>query len=143
MSIRPRPLGKTGLFVSELSLGTWGLSGDGYGPIEAAEAESILRRAVDIGVTLIDTSDAYGGGAMEALLGRLLKTAASVVVVTKLAPIARPIPPRKRFDAAYLRERVEASLQAARAATASSSSSCTTRASRRSTPARPAGRSKR
>jgi aryl-alcohol dehydrogenase-like predicted oxidoreductase len=112
VSIRPRPLGKTGLFVSELSLGTWGLSGDGYGPIEAAEAEKTILRAVDIGVTLIDTSDAYGGGAMEAMLGRLLKDEPArtrVVVATKIGTDRTTEPPRKRFDAAYLGERVRAS----------------------------------
>ncbi len=70
--MRKRPLGKTGLVVSELALGTWGLSGDGYGAVEEAEAERVIARALDIGITLFETCDAYGGGRMEALLGKML-----------------------------------------------------------------------
>ncbi len=112
VSVRPRPLGKTGLVVSELALGTWGLSGDGYGPVEAAEAERTIARALDIGFTLIDTSDSYGGGAMEALLGRVLASEPAksrVVVATKIGTDRTTEPPRKRFDPEYLRARVQAS----------------------------------
>ena len=41
--MRKRPLGKTGLVVSELAIGTWGLSGDAYGVVEEADAEIVLR----------------------------------------------------------------------------------------------------
>ncbi len=112
MSIRPRPLGKTGLFVSELSLGTWGLSGDGYGPVEAADAERVIARGLDMGFTLVETSDAYGAGAMEALLGRALKDEplrSRVVVATKLGTDRTCEPARKRFDAEFLHARVRAS----------------------------------
>ena len=112
MSVRPRPLGKTGLVVSELALGTWGLSGDGYGAVDPADAERTIARALDIGFTLIDTSDSYGGGAMEALLGRVLKTEpakSAVVVATKIGTDRTTEPARKRFDAEYLRARIQAS----------------------------------
>jgi aryl-alcohol dehydrogenase-like predicted oxidoreductase len=117
MSIRPRPLGKTGLRVSELSLGTWGLSGDGYGSVDQVECDRTLQRALDVGVTLVETSGAYGGGVMEARLGRLLadhtnaRTRDEVVVVTKVGTDRTTEPPRKRFDPDYLRESVEASLK--------------------------------
>src|SRR5262245_824738 len=65
VAVRKRPLGKTGLVVSELSIGTWGLGGEAYGKVEEADAERVLRRAVDMGFSLIDTADAYGGGRME------------------------------------------------------------------------------
>ncbi len=111
MSVRPRPLGKTGLVVSELALGTWGLSGDGYGPVEPGEAERTVERALDIGFSLIDTADSYGGGAMEELLGRVLaaKKGDAVVVATKVGTDRTTEPPRKRFDAEYVRTRVLAS----------------------------------
>jgi aryl-alcohol dehydrogenase-like predicted oxidoreductase len=110
MSIRHRPLGKTGLVVSELSLGTWGLSGDGYGPVDAEVADRTIARALEMGFTLFDTADAYGGGAMEARLGKALagKTA---VVVTKVGTDRTTEPPRKRFDPGYLRASVTASLK--------------------------------
>jgi aryl-alcohol dehydrogenase-like predicted oxidoreductase len=111
VSVRPRPLGKTGLVVSELALGTWGLSGDGYGPVEPGEAERTVERALDIGFSLIDTADSYGGGAMEELLGRVLaaKKGDAVVVATKVGTDRTTEPPRKRFDAEYVRTRVLAS----------------------------------
>ncbi len=109
--MRTRPLGKTGLVVSELSLGTWGLSGDAYGGVDEASAEKAVARAVDIGVNLIDTADAYGGGAMEALLGRALTAHPNVYVVTKGGTDRSTSPPRKRFEEAYLRVAVQRSLK--------------------------------
>ena len=111
VSVRPRPLGKTGLVVSELALGTWGLSGDGYGPVDAADAERVIARAIDIGVNLVDTADAYGAGKMEALLGRALAAQKGVRVVTKGGTDRSTEPPRKRFDAPHLRAAVERSLK--------------------------------
>jgi aryl-alcohol dehydrogenase-like predicted oxidoreductase len=106
-----RLLGKTGLRIGELALGTWGLSGDGYGAVDETEQERVVQRALEMGVTLIDTADAYGGGRMERLLGRVLRFRGDVVVVTKGGTDRTTSPARKRFDAAYLRERVEASLR--------------------------------
>ncbi|MEO7112772.1 MAG: aldo/keto reductase, partial [Polyangiaceae bacterium] len=60
--MRKRALGKTGLYVSEMAVGTWGLSGDGYGKVDAEVAENTVRRALELGVTLFETSDAYGAG---------------------------------------------------------------------------------
>jgi aryl-alcohol dehydrogenase-like predicted oxidoreductase len=111
MPLRQRPLGKTGLVVSELALGTWGLSGDAYGPVSTADAEKVLSRALDIGFNLVDTADAYGGGAMEQLLGRVLAGRNEVAVVTKGGTDRTTDPARKRFDPTYLRERVRASLK--------------------------------
>ncbi len=106
-----RPLGKTGLRVPELALGTWGLSGDGYGPVDEATQEKVLERALEMGLQLIDTSDAYGGGRMEALIGRVLSNRRDVVVVTKGGTDRTTDPPRKRFDGPYIRGAVERSLR--------------------------------
>jgi aryl-alcohol dehydrogenase-like predicted oxidoreductase len=78
--VRKRTLGRTGIEVSELGLGTWGLSGDAYGPVSEAELERTLDRAIELGITLYDTADVYGGGAMEKILGKKLPVGASVVV---------------------------------------------------------------
>ena len=107
--MRKRPLGKTGLVVSELGIGTWGLSGDAYGKVEESEAEVVLRRAIDIGFTLIDTADAYGGGRMERLCGKLAKEHPELVIVTKGGIDRTTDSPRKRFGADYLRGAVERS----------------------------------
>jgi aryl-alcohol dehydrogenase-like predicted oxidoreductase len=109
--IRLRPLGATGLDVAELALGTWGLSGDGYGPIANRESEAIVRRAIELGVTLFETSDAYGKGATEALLGRLLEPHPDALIATRHGLDRSEKPPRKRFDPAYLQAAIERSLE--------------------------------
>jgi len=100
--MRTRRLGKTGIDVSELSLGTWGLSGDAYGPVPSEEADRVIDRALESGVTLFDTADVYGKGAMETKLGERLP--ASAMVVTKLGTRLDVTPPRKVFSPDYLRE---------------------------------------
>jgi aryl-alcohol dehydrogenase-like predicted oxidoreductase len=109
--VRTRALGKTGLRVSELALGTWGLSGDAYGPVEEHEQERVLSRALEMGVSLIDTADAYGDGRMEGAVGRAVAGRGEIVVVTKGGVDRQTSPPRKRFDAAHLRTSVERSLR--------------------------------
>jgi aryl-alcohol dehydrogenase-like predicted oxidoreductase len=106
-----RPLGKTGIRVPELALGTWGLSGDGYGPVDEATQQKVIERALEMGFLLIDTADAYGGGKMEQLLGRILSDRRDVVVVTKGGTDRTTSPPRKRFDGPYVRQAVERSLR--------------------------------
>ena len=95
--------------VSELSIGTWGLAGESYGPVDEADAEKVVRRAVDMGFTLIDTADAYGGGRMELLVGKILKDHPDLVVVTKGGVDRTTDPTRKTFDPAFLRTSVERS----------------------------------
>ncbi len=109
--LRLRSLGKTGLRVTELALGTWGLSGDAYGPVDEATQQGVVERALEMGISLVDTSDAYGGGRLEQLLGRMLADRRDVVVVTKGGTDRTTAPPRKRFDGAYLRTAVERSLR--------------------------------
>jgi aryl-alcohol dehydrogenase-like predicted oxidoreductase len=107
--VRKRPLGKTGLVVSELALGTWGLSGDGYGPVDEGVAERVIERALAIGVTTFDTADAYGAGKMEAALGKLACGVEGAVVITKVGIDRTTVPPQKRFDRDHLTRAVTAS----------------------------------
>lgn len=90
--------------VSQLALGTWGLSGDGYGPVSEAVQDEVLHRARAYGITLYETADVYGRGAMEQRLGRLFGADPSVTIVTKIGTDLSVMPQRKRFDAAYLRD---------------------------------------
>lgn len=106
--MRKRPLGATGLEVSELSLGTWGLSGDGYGTVSETEQDAVIERAIALGITLFETADSYGKGEMERRLGRRLPKT-DVVVVTKIGTQLDPKLNRKRFDAKFLKESAEAS----------------------------------
>jgi L-galactose dehydrogenase len=66
-----RPLGRTGLSVSVLSLGGVAF-GDMYGVLGSGEADRCVRRAVDLGINLIDTSPYYGETRSEAVLGPIL-----------------------------------------------------------------------
>lgn len=64
-----RPLGRTGVQVSRIALGTMSFGGDA----DEAMAASIWRAARDAGVNLIDTADVYTNGRSEQILGRLMK----------------------------------------------------------------------
>lgn len=109
--MRKRPLGKTGLVVSELAIGTWGLSGEPYGPVDEADAEKVLRRALDMDFSLVDTSDAYGAGRMEKLVGKVVKDKPETLVITKGGIDRTTDPARKNFEGTVLRAAVERSLK--------------------------------
>ena len=84
-----RALGKTGLRVSEIGFGGWGIGGNAfgnsYGPTDDNVSREALRRALALGVTLFDTADIYGHGHSEALLGEVLSAwdGPPVTIVTK------------------------------------------------------------
>jgi aryl-alcohol dehydrogenase-like predicted oxidoreductase len=86
--MRRRRLGKTGLEIPELCLGTWGLSGDAYGAVEETEQDQVIERALALGVTAFETADAYAKGAMESRLGRLLEKHDEAVVITKVGRVS-------------------------------------------------------
>src|SRR5262245_56330641 len=102
--MRRRPLGATGFEVSELGLGTWGLSGDAYGPVAPEDQDEVIERAVALGITLFETADGYARGEMEKRLGERLAGHDGLVVVTKVGTDRESKPARKRFDAAFLAE---------------------------------------
>lgn len=106
--MRKRILGRTGLQVGELSLGTWGLSGDAYGPVSEREQDAVIDRALALGIDLFETADVYGGGKMERKLGARLPEAGTIVV-TKVGTALDTKPTRKRFDVEYLKRAIGAS----------------------------------
>jgi aryl-alcohol dehydrogenase-like predicted oxidoreductase len=86
--ITTRRLGQ--LEVSAIGLGCMSMTPI-YGEPDEAEAILTIHRAVELGVTMIDTSDAYGFGANEELVGRAIKTIRDkVVLATKFGNIRRP-----------------------------------------------------
>lgn len=97
--------------VSQLALGTWGLSGDGYGPVSDAVQDEVISRARAYGITLFETADVYGRGEMERRLGRIVGADPAVTIVTKVGTFLDGMPTRKRFDAAYLRSACERSAE--------------------------------
>jgi aryl-alcohol dehydrogenase-like predicted oxidoreductase len=73
-----RPLGRTGISVSEIGFGAWGIGGAvqgsiSYGPTDDGESQAALRRALEKGVTFYDTADLYGYGHSERLIGETFK----------------------------------------------------------------------
>jgi aryl-alcohol dehydrogenase-like predicted oxidoreductase len=82
--------------ISKIGLGTWqfGSKEWGYGQSYAGgEAEAIVRRALDLGVTLFDTAEVYGFGRSERILGQALgKDLESIFLATKILPVM-PIAP--------------------------------------------------
>src|SRR5256885_13607356 len=86
-----RKLGSRGLTVSEIGLGCMGMS-QSYGAGDDDESTRTLRRALDLGVTLIDTADVYGkNGANEVLVGRTIRDRRSdVVLATKFGLVPPP-----------------------------------------------------
>ena len=90
--MRHRPLANTGLYVSELGLGTMTFGGKGFwevvGKQGAREVEGLVGASLDAGVNFIDTADVYSEGESERLLGQALATLGrpreSLVVATKV-----------------------------------------------------------
>ncbi len=83
MALPQRELGKSGIKVSAEGLGLMSLSGT-YGPSDDAAGVALIHDAIGRGVTFLDSSDAYGKGHNETLLGNALKgRRAGVVVATK------------------------------------------------------------
>jgi aryl-alcohol dehydrogenase-like predicted oxidoreductase len=84
--MRYRQLGSTGIRVSEIGFGAWGIGGDtqgavAYGPTSDQESRLALRRAFEAGVTFFDTADLYGFGHSEEVLGAALADVRSQVVI--------------------------------------------------------------
>lgn len=104
-----RDFAPTGGTTSVLALGTWGLSGDGYGPVPEADQDAVIDRAVALGIDLFDTADTYDTGEMERRLGKRLPDDGSTLIVTKLGTDRDAVPPRKKFDARFLAERFDMS----------------------------------
>ena len=107
-------LGRTGLFVSELCLGTMTFGGGDegiwgkIGQLQQGEADALVGQAIDAGINFIDTADVYAGGRSEQITGQALRN----------LKIARD--GRRRRDQGVRRDRGPAPTLAARRARTSS-----------------------
>jgi aryl-alcohol dehydrogenase-like predicted oxidoreductase len=91
-----RTLGNQGLTVSEIGLGCMGMS-EFYGGSNDDESTATIHRALELGVTLLDTSDAYGPHTNEELVGRAIAgRRGEVVLATKFGIVRDPEDPMKR-----------------------------------------------
>ena len=108
-----RTLGTQGLEVSALGLGCMGMS-EFYGRTDESEAIATIRRALELGVTFLDTADMYGWGANERLVGKAIEgRREDVVLATKFGNVRGPNGEYLGIDGspAYVRSACEASLE--------------------------------
>jgi aryl-alcohol dehydrogenase-like predicted oxidoreductase len=109
-----RRLGKNGPLVSALGLGCMGMS-EGYGSADEREAIATIQRALDLGLTFLDTADIYGPHTNEILVGRAIRgRRADVVLATKFGFVADPeLARQRRLDARpeYVQRACDASLR--------------------------------
>lgn len=111
--MQERTLGRTGPTVSAIGLGCMGMS-DFYGDRDDAESIATVHRALDLGVTLLDTADMYGPYTNEQLVGRAIRDRRhTVFLATKFGIVRDPANPAKRGingRPEYVRASVEGSL---------------------------------
>jgi aryl-alcohol dehydrogenase-like predicted oxidoreductase len=116
--MRYRPLGSTGLSVSEIGYGAWGIGGSMWIGAEEDESVRALRRAIELGVNFIDTARGYGES--ERIVGGVLRSYPrdDLYVATKVPPKNRVWPARPGDDVAqtfpgeHIRSSLETSLRA-------------------------------
>src|SRR5215467_2494893 len=108
-----RPLGSQGLMVSAVGLGCMGMS-EFYSPKDDAESTATIHRAIDLGITLIDTADMYGPFKNERLVGAAIRDRRNkVVLATKFGQKRTEDGKHLGIDGspAYVRSCCDASLQ--------------------------------
>jgi len=112
--MRIRQLGRSGLTVSAMGLGCMGMS-DAYGQRDDQESVATIHRALDLGITLLDTADIYGPYTNEELVGSAIRGRRDrVVVATKFGFVRDPDNPRPfrvNGSPAHVRQACEASLR--------------------------------
>ncbi len=112
-----RTLGRTGIKVSEIGYGAWGIGGIQWRDGDDAEALRALNRAIDQGLNFIDTALAYGGGHSEELVGEVMRARKERLhIATKVPPKnlqwpAQAVPLHEAFDYDYIIECTEKSLK--------------------------------
>src|SRR5512141_602632 len=112
--LETRTLGTQGLETSTIGLGCMGMS-EFYGPADERESAATIARALDLGITFLDTADMYGVGRNEELVGRSIRGRRNdVVLATKFGNVRSPADPTARRingRPEYVRAACDASLR--------------------------------
>ena len=115
--MQSRPFGRHAFSTSEIGFGAWAIGGS-WGAQADTDSLAALHRALDLGVTFIDTAAGYGNGRSEKLIAEVLRARAAagktekIFVATKTPPAAGIWPPSPycraevRYAEAYLRENI-------------------------------------
>ncbi|WP_277811456.1 aldo/keto reductase [Chromohalobacter canadensis] len=118
--MRYQPFGNTGLFVSELCLGTMTFGGQGelwsqIGDLQQSDAERLIGRALDAGINFIDTADVYSQGQSEIITGQALKnldvSRDEIVVASKVFGETGPGVNARGMSRYHIMEGIKASLK--------------------------------
>jgi aryl-alcohol dehydrogenase-like predicted oxidoreductase len=105
-----RPLGRTGWEVSEISFGAWAIGGF-WGQVSEDDAMKTLYKAIDCGVSFIDTADVYGDGRSERLIAKLKKERKEEIIVATKAGRKLPEQTVEGYSRENLRAWIEDSLK--------------------------------
>ena len=111
-----RKLGRNGPEVSAMGLGCWAIGGDSWGQVDDGESIRAIHSALDMGLTFLDTADAYGRGHSERVLARALENKRDQVVIAtkfgnginektgqKFGPVSEPDTIRQACEASLRR----------------------------------------
>ncbi|WP_189072342.1 aldo/keto reductase [Deinococcus sedimenti] len=112
-----RPLGRTGLNVTEIGYGAWGIGADMWKGAQDDQSLDALRRYIELGGNFIDTAMGYGSGHSERLVGQVAREHPGTLVATKISPknMGWPAAPGttadEAFPAEYITDMTRASLE--------------------------------
>lgn len=109
-----RQFGNTGIEVSEIGFGAWGIGGTqsgsrAYGPTDDKISRKALRKAIDVGITFYDTSPLYGYGHSEELIGSTLKDVRQNIIIASKVGFVN-FKGEQDFSPQYIRSSIESSL---------------------------------
>lgn len=109
--MKKRKFGSTDMEISEISLGTWQLSGSDWGDVDEEKGLAILHDAAERGINFFDTADVYGLGRSERFIGKFLKEyKGNVYIASKLGRFPKPGWP-ENFTPEAITAHTEASLK--------------------------------
>ncbi|HSR68888.1 MAG TPA: aldo/keto reductase [Acidobacteriota bacterium] len=107
-----RSLGRTGLQVSEIGFGAWGIGGQMWKGGDDKQSLKALHRAVEKGINFFDTALAYGNGHSESLIGKLLEEREEeLLVATKIPPFNQRWPAQGTLEEAFPRHHIVNSVE--------------------------------
>ncbi|MEZ5846811.1 MAG: aldo/keto reductase [Geminicoccaceae bacterium] len=110
--MKRRQLGADGPEVGAVGLGCWSFAGS-YGPTDETESHATLARALELGVDFLDTSNVYGNGVSEEVIGRFIRDHPDRFTIATKGGIVRTADGRRSIDNSpgHLRSALEASLR--------------------------------